>query len=333
MKRFWVFLPLPVALLLRFAASGRPDLVEKYFSRGIYPPIASAVSRFMSIFPFSVVEILLVIFILFLVYSLVSRKFIRAIASLCLVAAIFVAGWGLNYFRLPLERTLGLSVRPSEKEELIALCETLAENANARCTVPPEDILARVPAALDNAARVWPIPVQGFARPKAAIISPLMSKLLFEGIASPFTAEALVNGNIPKLSLPFAAAHEAAHVRGFAREEDANLIAYLACEASDDQYFRYSGAVSALLYAMDALETADPGAYGVLYARLSEAVKRDIADRAAYWDPFRQEKTAEVGARINDAYLGTMGGGDQSAQSYGRIVDLLLALRRETAVV
>lgn len=333
MKRHWksicVLITLPLALLARFLASARPDLTETLFSRGVYPPVAALASAAMSVFPFSVVEILVVIFILFLIYWVFKRKF-RAIAlCVCLILAIFLGGWSLNYFRLPLEETLALSMRAEGPEALVALCESLADDANARHSEPPPDILARVPDALDVAAESWPIPKGMFAKPKAALSSPLLSRFLITGIASPFTGEALVNGGIPAVSLPYVACHEAAHVRGFAREEDANLVAYLACEASGEPFFRYSGAVEALVYAMGALKDTNPAAHEAIEARLSAPVRADLAERAAYWAAYRGNKAAEVGARVNDAYLETMGGGDQSARSYGRVVDLLLALKAQ----
>ena len=47
------------------------------------------------------------------------------------------------------------------------------------------------------------------------------------------------------------------------------------------------------------------------------------------WAAFQNMKTAEVGARVNDVYLQSIGGGDQSGQSYGKVVDLLLGIYAE----
>jgi len=46
--------------------------------------------------------------------------------------------------------------------------------------------------------------------------------------------------------LPFVAVHELAHLAGFAPEDEANFVAWLACTRSDDPWFRYSGQVAAL---------------------------------------------------------------------------------------
>lgn len=329
LKRFFALLPLPAALVLRFFAQRDAQAVERIFSRGIYPAVAAPVSRLMGLAPFPVVEILAVSALLVLLYSLVRGKFFRVFALSGCIAAILIGGWGLNYFRLPVEDTFGLVVQPSTAAELATLCETLVADVNAYHTAPPEDILARVPDAMQRAAEGRPIPDGRYAPPKKALSSPVLTRFLIEGITSPFTAEALVNGEIPALSLPFVGCHEAAHIRGFAREEDANFVAYLACHASDDPYFRYSGAVTALIYAFRDLRAADPEAYGQVRARLSEAIVAELAAYDAFWAPYRNTTTGEIGNAVNDTYLQAVSSGKQSVKSYGRLVDLLLALQRK----
>ncbi len=328
MKRILWLLPLPAALLIRWIVSGRPDLVERIFSTNVWPTVAAPVGSFMSLIPFSVIEILLVLYLGFVLYSFFKKRFFRVLVTACMIAAVFVAGFGLNYLRQPLEITLGLTVRNAEASELAALCDRLTDDANLLYRQPPDDMKRDYTGAMNAAADQWPIPKGSYGGPKAAFISPVMSRLMFAGVTSPWTLEPLVNGGIPRASYPYVALHEMAHVRGFAREEDANLIAYLACAASGDAYIRYSGALSALMSCLDALKDADAGLYAVCYARLTDGPKADIAAHRAYWTPFAEEKTADVGAFFNNAYLSTVGNGDQSARSYGRVVDLLLALER-----
>lgn len=326
MKRVIMLLPLPLALALRLVASSHPDWVEMYYANGIYPMLAAPISRLFRVVSIPFIEILVVIFVIFCVYLLFRKKFLTFVSLVLLVPAIFIGGWSLNYFRLPLEQTLTINVAPAPVSALTDLCEKLMRDANARYTKPEGDLLASANDALNNAARLYPIPTGQFGAPKFALTSPLMSRFLIEGITSPFTLEALVNQGVPTATIPFVACHESAHVRGFAREEDANLVAYLACESSDNPYYRYSGALNALQYAMQALHSADSNSYTIILQMASEQVMQDLIDHDAYWAPYRQTKAAEAGARVNEAYLQTMGGGDQSTQSYGRLVDLLLGL-------
>lgn len=330
--RLIALLPLPITLVLRLVASGQPEAVERVFSTGLYPKIAAPVSRLMALCPVPVVELLLIGLFVFTAISLYKRRFFRTLVTYLLIAAIFFGGWSMNYLRLPLEETLGLPVAPSSTEELTALSERLVSEANAAHAESMDNPLSHVPAALDAASADWPIPSGGFAAPKYALSSPILTRLLIEGIASPFTLEGLVNGQIPEVSKPFAACHEGAHIRGFAREEDASLVGYLACLASAEPFFRYSGTVTALLYTLSALRDADRAAYDRCRALLSEPVLADLAAHTAFWAPYEQTKPAEISTAVNDAYLQTVSGGEQSVRSYGRLVDLLLALERKEAI-
>ena len=62
------------------------------------------------------------------------------------------------------------------------------------------------------------------------------------------------------------------------------------------------------------------------YSLLCDGVRRDFAANSEYWKQF-EGKVAEVSQKINDAYLKA---NDQTdgTKSYGRMVDLLLALYR-----
>lgn len=333
MKRLLALLPLALALLVRLWARHTPETVERLFSQGVYPALAAPVSRAAALCPVPVFGLGVLALLGYILWSLRQGRWFRVLAVLGLAAAVFAGGWSLNYLRLPLEETLGLDVRASTQEELVSLCHRLAEDADERWQEAPEtDLLAAAPDALNAAARAWPIPAGRWGAPRAALSSGLLSRWLIEGFISPWTCEALVNANIPAATLPFVACHEAAHVRGFAREEDANLVAYLACEASGDAYYRYSGALKALLYALRALQQEDAGAYARLYASLSSGVRADIDAHETFWNAYRGTPAAEVSARVNDTYLQSVAQ-DQNARSYGRLVDLLLALSRAEAQV
>jgi len=332
MKKLWALLPLPLALLIRRWASTNAEAVERLFSRGLYPALAAPFSRLTALCSFPIIEPLLVLVVLFIIVSILRRRLFPALAITGFFLSLFIAGWGLNYDRLPLENTLSLPVQPSALSELEALCRSLVDSANAWYTAPEEgrDLFSGADEALRLAADGgWPIPKGRFGTPKEALISPLLSRWMIEGITSPFTLEALVNGNIPDVSKPFVACHEAAHLRGFAREDDANLIAFLACVSSNDPYYRYSGAFSMLLHCLEALHSADADAYLACSAALSPEVLADIAKHAAFWNEYRDKPAANAVTKINDRYLQAMTNGEQSTRSYGRVVDLLLALARK----
>ncbi|MDR3085481.1 MAG: DUF3810 domain-containing protein, partial [Christensenellaceae bacterium] len=260
------------------------------------------------------------------------------IAALSGLYAAFTLLWGLNYYRLPYASIAGLDARQSSAGELQELYLELSAQANslrlslsrsgAQALAMPgrAAVLGFVPRAYDASAAGAPWLQGTYGAPKAALLSYPLAKLQISGIFSPFTLEAHVNRYESPLLLPATACHEAAHQRGFAREDEANFIAYFVCVRSGEPYFAYSGTLLALMHAGSALAGANPAAYANLRAGLSSGVNADLAAYSKNWAPF-EGKAAEIHERVNDAYL-RANGQSEGVRSYGRMVDLLLALRR-----
>ena len=110
------------------------------------------------------------------------------------------------------------------------------------------------------------------------------------------------------------------------REDEANFIAYLACKESDDALMRYSGLLLAYDNAMGALRSADPERAAEIASGLAEPVRRDLAERAKHWAQY-EGPVQDVSNAANAAYLKANNQSD-GMQSYGRMVDLLLAEQR-----
>mgnify|MGYP002282987948 FL=1 len=80
----------------------------------------------------------------------------------------------------------------------------------------------------------------------------------------------------------------------------------------------------ALVHVDNRLYAADPQLLSQLSQTLSPGVRRDFADNNAYWAQFEDQVIAQVSETVNDAYLKANNQQD-GTQSYGRMVDLLLA--------
>jgi len=171
-----------------------------------------------------------------------------------------------------------------------------------------------------------PVPDVPSLRLKRPLVSPLLWRLGITGIYVPFTGEANVNDTVPDPDLPFVAAHELAHLSGFAREDEASWVGPVACARDPDPDLRYSSALSMSLHALAALARADRDAFEAQARRRSAAVGRDVAALRAWSDRYRGP-ARRVALRVNDTYLKSQGQAD-GVRSYGRVVDLLLAERR-----
>ena len=72
----------------------------------------------------------------------------------------------------------------------------------------------------------------------------------FGGYLNPFTLEIQVNSLMPKTSLAITIPHEQAHQLGYAAENEANFIGFLACIYNKDLYYQYTGYSFALRYCL-----------------------------------------------------------------------------------
>ena len=59
-------------------------------------------------------------------------------------------------------------------------------------------------------------------------------------------------------------------------------------------------------------------------ALYSDGVSRDLAANSLYWQEFKDKPVSNAAQKINDAYL-KANNQEDGVQSYGRMVDLLLA--------
>ncbi len=265
---------------------------------------------------------------------------------LCLIAVIFfgyVMGCGVNYYRYPVSVYLGLDVKESSVEELAGLVEELADTATAlrrELTTVNEKGVYELPmsnrelgkearAAYGALAEQYTVFDGNLAVPKPVAGSLFMSYANTTGVFTCWTMEANVNVHISPYSIASTMCHELAHVQGFMREDEANYIAYLACMASDCKDLQYSGTMLALIYAGNALYGKDAQRYFEIMAEhYGEGVLLDLQANNEYWDRFEKTVVSEVAEKVNDTYL-KVNEQDDGIQSYGRVVDLLLAEYRQ----
>jgi len=344
-----------LALAARFLAATDPGRVESLYARGLYPRIAFALASLVGGLPFSLAEALFLGASLAALVAVVRflgrlrrgpdrRRTLLSglggtVAALGPVYLAFLLLWGFNYQRQPFAASVGLDTRPARAEELEALCRRLLAEADERRQTAAQDAhgVMRLEGGLASAvARLGPgfeaasgrhALLAGPAAPAKPVgLSMALSYLGISGVFSPFTGEPNVNTTLPDPELPFVIAHETAHQRGIAREDEANYVASLACRLHPDADFRYSGSLLASIHALAALRSISPEAVAELSRSRSDPVRRDLVALQAWSDRYRTPLRS-LGEAVNDGYLRSQGQRD-GVRSYGRMVDLLIAEQR-----
>ncbi len=347
----------PASLLIVPLASLAPAVVERVFSRGLYPLFAVGLHGSTGWIPLSLAEILLASFAAagLVLAGRAGLQWIRkrrrpgnvllrgvalGLAALGTFLALNALLWGVNYGRLPLYEQAAFDNAPPSAKELRSLCEALAaetrsvrreiredEEGVMRLEGSPRDALGRARPGFERAGDdlAW-LDADAVARPKGVLLSFLLTRLGVAGFFFPITGEPNVNLDLPASALPFTACHEMAHALGYASEDEANFVAYAACRAHPDADFRYAGALTALVYALGALRRADRRACEALLSDLDAGVKRDLRARRRFWNR-HASAVSRASAGVNDLYLRSQGQAEGIA-SYGKMVDLLIAERR-----
>jgi hypothetical protein len=243
---------------------------------------------------------------------------------------------------MPFADIAGLEVKPASAAELKNVCKALIDRANGlRSSVNTDgagnmnipgnslDVLKSCYKGYEVIVYRYPELAGSYGDPKPILLSKLMNYTGICGVYFPFTGEANVNVSVPDSILPSTAAHEMAHQRGFSREDEANYISYLACTAHPDVNFKYSGVLLALTNSMNALYRIDPSSFISLSENYSEGIRHDLAEINEFWEQYEGpvERTSD---KINDKYLKANNQKD-GVESYGRMVDLLIAEHRQTS--
>lgn len=268
-QKIWIGLGL-VALLLRWVAAGKPEWVEQYYSRGLFPVIRGVIDYGAAWLPFPVVYLVLALFLFWMVRGairLVKRRAspLQKIKSAAFSLAAFLGGvvflflflWGFNYSRVPLERQLGLDPQPLSVEDIREELDiTSAAIIAARARIPgasdsaftAEALPAQLEPLLRHNVSAW-LEQRGFLAPgrvRGRVLYPRGILLRFgtAGVYFPFSGEGHADAGLHPLQLPSVLAHEMAHAFGFGDEGVCNYIAYAAGVRSDDPFVVYTAELS-----------------------------------------------------------------------------------------
>lgn len=347
----WILFLVDFILIgLNFVAKANPEMVEKIYARGIYRYLSQGISQMTNLVPFSVAEFLIYALVLGLIFLILRlgytlfknrQRFLRRLMGLVLylltIYSTFLLMWGYNYNRVSFAQTIGLPQEKHSVEELAAFHKETVTQLNRLRPLVAEDAagvmcLDGSPQALysgllstyKEAAKTYPTLGGSYGSAKGILISPLMNYTNITGIYIPFTAEANVNTAIMDYELPFTAAHEMAHQRGYTNEDEANFIAFLVCINSSNADIQYSGWMMANIYSGNQLYRYDQATWNTLYGECLDSVIRDKVAGSTFWEQY-QGKAEEIATSVNNTYLKANGQSD-GVYSYNRVVDLMLDL-------
>ncbi len=320
-----------------------------FFNRYISSTLRGALALITNILPISFAELLIICspVILFFVIRAAIKKYskswrdvgvfcITVLSFISLLFSIFVFAFGTGYHNYSLDQKLELDKKEVSSEELVETAGWLIDEVNASLhaiefqekssSVNPHtiretnNILLNSYKKLSNEYSFLPR-LTSFVKP--IILSKPMTYTHISGVYTFFTGEANVNTNAPDYSIPYTIAHELAHQRGIAREDEANFIAFLVCINADDPYIKYCGYMNLCEYVLNALYSADQKLWEESYRKLDNRALYEMIAYNEFYEKYQDNVVGEISGAINDAYLQV--NGTEGTRSYGLVVDLAVA--------
>ena len=309
-KKYIGLLIIPQLVFIQYI-SNYPEIIEKYYSLGIYQFISNILRFISSVFPFSFGDILYIIISLYICRSLIKeiskKKFNlqKSIKSIFFYVSIlhflFYFQWGFNYHRTSLNEKLKIDSTYTIKDlkeiskQLIIKSNKLHRQiaqADSSSTEIPYDIARinkKASISYNNLSllkKYYPEVKTNNLIVKKSLISLPLSYLGFSGYINPFTNESQINSLIPKNSIPHTASHEIAHQLGFAQELECNFIAFVNLINNEDLYFKYNGYTFALRQCLNELYKYDKPSYNSLLKLINTGILKDFKNNSEFWKKY-----------------------------------------------
>ena len=326
--------------------SDYPDIIETYYSNGVYPNVSKLFRMTLGWIPFSFGDVLIPILLFFGVrffYGLIrnrcmnlKQKMVQAFAVISIFYTCFYWFWGFNYFREPLSKNLGLHQTKYTTSQLIQVTKTIAQQLDSiHFKISKNDTLViESPytvkelyqmsfVAYENLSKNFPQLVYEYPSVKSSLLSTLQSYNGTSGYLNPFTGEAQVNDKIPKTGYPTTICHEIAHQIGFAAENEANFIGYIAALAHEDPYFKYAAYRMAFAYLISEVKKHNYNRYKEIILETNKGVLKDYTNSVDFWNQYQNP----IEPLIKKGYNSYLKANKQAEgiQSYHYVVDLIIA--------
>lgn len=225
--------------------------VERWFSTGAYPHVQRALTPLSNSMPVAWLDLLSGAALAWLAWRwrVALRRTgepvgprVRSAAAATLTAAaavylVFLGLWGLNYRRVPMPARLVMDATPTSTEQVVALGRqavarlngTYGPAHNARWDEAEWRSNSLRGAFSEVQRQLADAPVAVPGRLKATVFGPFFRVAGVDGMINPFGLEVLANPDLLPFERPFVAAHEWAHLAGYADEAEANFVGWLTC--------------------------------------------------------------------------------------------------------
>jgi hypothetical protein len=301
-----------------------PEVMERWYSNGLYPIVSKSLRMLFGNIPFSVGDLLYFVLIVFgMKWIWTNRKSWKThwkkninllLSGIAVLYFAFHLLWGFNYYRQPLFEKMKIERDYTDADlllftkKLIAKTNTtqfqIAQNKNAKIVFPysQEHVFQMNLNGYRTLASEYPFFNYSELSAKKSLFSLPLTYMGFGGYLNPFTNEAQVNYLMPMYNSPTTSCHEMAHQMGYASESECNFIGFMASVKNNDLYFKYSGYSFALRYCLANWQIRNKVVYKQLLLTVHPGILKNYDESDAFWKTY--ETPIETGFHLfYDSFL------------------------------
>lgn len=340
--------------LVIFIVGYFPNFTLRYYSNGLYPIIAIALRWLSAWLPFAIGDVLYVLLIAFALLQ-VGKTVVRMrdktwrknnlfhlpfrLLNIGLILYIsFKILWGLNYSRPSISTQLGIKDQKYKVEELVKLANffinqlnTLEPQVNTTKPYTLNELRAMAVDSYHSYSLQNPFFTYRAPAVKSVLNNWIVTKVGIEGYYNPVSGEANINTKLVPWVLPFVTCHEIAHQIGVAREDEANLVAYLVGLHSKDPNLRYSVSYNMLRYILFEIRFKSPDDYLLLRDTINPRLLARLKAENLFWKQYNGKMSNYMGAAF-DKFL-KLNRQKRGIKSYQNIVVWLWNYHKKEIVV
>ncbi|WP_280747531.1 DUF3810 domain-containing protein [Parabacteroides sp. PF5-9] len=315
----------------------------EWYSRRIYPFLSGVLSRFSSVFPFSIGDCFIYGSIFGLLFYLgaslirryrVKRTLRHIVEYLLWVYVWFYMAWGLNYFRQDFFVRAQIHPVTYSAEEFQTFLSAYTDSLNSaylpihRVDTPQvkTEVLKGFSSIHERFGITRPA---GYMKAKPILISPLMSSGGIKGYMGPFFTEYNLNRELQPVEYASTYAHELAHALSITGEAEANFYSFLVCSQSKVAEIRFSGYFSLLPYVLgNTYRLLSEDEFKMWRESLRPEVRTLYNEKVAYWQTRYNPLIGEMQNRLYNFYL--KGNKIPSGTAnYSEVIALLIAYNHD----
>ena len=337
-----------VSLLLKILAGIFAPFAD-FFNRYIASLIRAAFAYITSVLPFSLAEAIIImavpISLIYLLYCAVSaskkgklpRHIFSLVGVICLLLGLFTVTFSIAYDCTPMEKKADLDTETLTANDIYDACIIMIDEMNSLeplivrnekgAVVMPysfSEMSLRLNRSYAKLCGKYDFISPLYVAPKRIALSKPLTYTGLAGIYTFFTGEANVNVNFSDYAVTFSAAHEMAHQRGIAPEDEANFMAFLVCYTSDDPYLKYCALAEGANYLSNTLYETDMELFNEAAAYFSDEALGEYTAYVENYAPYANSSAGEITDDINDVYLKSQGQ-KEGVKSYSLVTTLATA--------